>query len=484
MAADVKSAESATANPDDAATATSGTADATVQRLTDGGSDGHPGGRGALADHPAGRMDRRPPARDPGSQWLDVTHTVECGGEGDRTRRRRRTRKRKKRSRNRTKSSTLTVFHSNIRGFKSKQDSLEKILEIVQPDIVNLNETNVKGRNKVYHKGYHSFVRNRKEKKHMGGVSTAVKNDLKAAAVKVMEGEEDDELLITRLEHTTPPINIVNVYGEIEGRCKNEEIQERFERLKYELDRIRRDKEGLILIGDLNKKIGSDNLGVKGNNPKVSYGGNLVRSLVESGEYFLANNTPEAVGGPFTREEPADAHLPWENRRKSCLDLVAISKNLKPFYSSLKVNSRREITPKRIMMKKGRLIEKYTDHYSLVLQLKNLPRTGHQQKKEVRWNLMKPGGWKKYRELSDEKAVAMESVIMNKDLSVEEATTKIEKIETKLKFQAFGKSSIRGKQGGGFKTNTSLGEDRGSNPSQGSPKMRVGRQNSPLTQPS
>ena len=42
--------------------------------------------------------------------------------------------------------------------------------------------------------------------------------------------------------------------GEIEGRCKNEEINLRFERLKKELDRIRRDKEACILIGDMNKK--------------------------------------------------------------------------------------------------------------------------------------------------------------------------------------------------------------------------------------
>ena len=99
-----------------------------------------------------------------------------------------------------------------------------------------------------------------------------MKNDLKPSAVKVMEGKEDDELLITMLEHTTPPINIVNVYGEIESRAKNEEIKERCERLKAELDRIRRDKEGFILIGDLIKKIGADNLGVIGNKPNISYG--------------------------------------------------------------------------------------------------------------------------------------------------------------------------------------------------------------------
>ena len=201
----------------------------------------------------------------------------------------------------------------------------------MKPDVVNLNETNVKGRNKVSHKGFHSFCRNRKETKHMGGVSTAVINDLKPFAVKVKEGDEDDKFLITRLEHVTPPINIVNIYGEIESRSKNEEVLARHERIKKEIDRIRIEKEGCIIIGDLNKGVGSDNLGVKGNHSKISYGGQVIRNLVESGEYFLANNTPEAEGGPFTREDPADAKLPWERRRKSCLDLILNSKNLKQF---------------------------------------------------------------------------------------------------------------------------------------------------------
>ena len=55
-------------------------------------------------------------------------------------------------------------------------------------------------------------------------------------------------------------------------------------------------------------------------------------------------------------------------------------------------------------------------------------------------------------------------MVKDKDLSVEEATEKIENIEIKLKFQAFGKCSIRGRQGGGFQTNSIQGEERGQVP--------------------
>ena len=442
------------------------------------------------AIHPAGRMDLHFPARSGGEWQLDIAHTPECGGEGGRKRRRRRKGNQKKRRRNPKVSASLTIFHSNIQGFKSKCDSQEKILDIVKPDVVNLNETNVKGRNKVLHKGFHSFCRNRKETQHMGGVSTSVTDDLKPYAVKVKECEEEDEFLITRLEHVTPPINIINVYGEIESRCKVDEIQARFDRLKKELDRIRINKEGCVLLGDLNKAVGADNLGVKGNKPTISYGGHLIRNLVETKEYFLANNTPEAEGGPFTREEPGDVHLPWERRRKSCLDLILISANLRPFYSSLLIDSRRKITPKQVMMRRGKLVEKPIDHYSLLLKLKNLPRSGIQQKKEIKWKLMKQGGWAKYKELSDDKAVSIERVVKGKDLSVEEATEKIEKIETKLKFQAFGKCSITGRQGRGFQTNSIQREERGRVPSPQSTSHEKGggepssRKESLRTQPS
>ena len=54
--------------------------------------------------------------------------------------------------------------------------------------------------------------------KTMGGVCTAVKNNLKPYTVKVKEGSDEDEYLVTRLDHIRPAINVVNVYGGQESR--------------------------------------------------------------------------------------------------------------------------------------------------------------------------------------------------------------------------------------------------------------------------
>ena len=73
------------------------------------------------------------------------------------------------------------------------------------------------------------------------------------------------------------------------------------------------------MIGDLNRAIGADRLGVKGNKPKISKGGKMVRELLEEGEYVLLNNSEKAVGGPWTWVCRSDGNV------KSCLNLVIVS---------------------------------------------------------------------------------------------------------------------------------------------------------------
>ena len=79
----------------------------------------------------------------------------------------------------------------------------------------------------------------------------------------------------------------------------NEEVKARWERLLKEMNKIRSRGEECILIGDLNKLVGCDHLGVKGNNERISYGGQLLRELIATEDYCLVNNLDIATGGPF-----------------------------------------------------------------------------------------------------------------------------------------------------------------------------------------
>ena len=71
------------------------------------------------------------------------------------------------------------MLSANIRGFRSKEASLSKLLKTECPSICAYNETLMTGRNKVEHDYYMSFSKNRKGNKG-GGVSTSVRKELES----------------------------------------------------------------------------------------------------------------------------------------------------------------------------------------------------------------------------------------------------------------------------------------------------------------
>ena len=51
----------------------------------------------------------------------------------------------------------------------------------------------------------------------MGGVATLVNSCHKESFMKIKEGDNDDEYLITRHSNFKTPLNLINVYGEQES---------------------------------------------------------------------------------------------------------------------------------------------------------------------------------------------------------------------------------------------------------------------------
>ena len=213
------------------------------------------------------------------------------------------------------------IYHCNLRGFDSKSSSLKSILETVRPNIVTLNETHYKNNKKLNIEGYVTFNRNR-QNVNGGGVATSVSQEDSNHTLKVKDGPENDEYIITRHSQFNVPINIVNVYGETENRTKNSVVEDRWYRIVTELKKIEFKGEFAMLIGDMNKHVGDI---IKGNHTKISFGGQLIRELLKTKKYVLLNSTNKVKGGPFTRYNPA---APEDDDSKSCLDLIIISKEL------------------------------------------------------------------------------------------------------------------------------------------------------------
>ena len=278
------------------------------------------------------------------------------------------------------------IYHCNLRGFDSKSSSLKSILETVQPNVVTLNETYYKNNKKLSIEGYVTFNRNR-QNVNGGGVATSVRQDDSNNTLKVKDGPDNDEYVITRHSQFSIPINVVNVYGETETRAKNSEIEDRWYRIVTELKKIEYNGELSVLIGDMNKHVGDV---VKGNHEKVTFGGKLIRELLETKKYVLLNSTNKVKGGPFTRYDPA---APNDDNSKSCIDLIMVSKELLKYVKEVIIDKNFNFTPGK-PLGGGKMC--YPDHYGILLVMKSIPlatgRNGKCEKYKM-WNMNKLGGW-------------------------------------------------------------------------------------------
>ena len=130
----------------------------------------------------------------------------------------------------------------------------------------------------------------------MGGVSISTVKHEAQHVIKIKEGDNEDEFILVKHEKFKPALNVLSIYGEQEGRSQKAEIFEKWSKILDVIYSVLARGESLIVLGDLNKHIGSDHLGVVGNHEKISYGGTLVRDLIEAGDLILVNNTEKAEG--------------------------------------------------------------------------------------------------------------------------------------------------------------------------------------------
>ena len=276
----------------------------------------------------------------------------------------------------------------------------------------------------------------------MGGVATFVQSKDKDNFVKICEGAENDEYLVTRHSNFLTAVNIVNIYGEQESWHSKIEIEERWGRILKEIKKIEQRKELALIIGDLNKHIGCDDLGVKNNHRKITFGGELVRGFLSSGEYICLNNSSKSIGGPFTRFDPSN---PNKKENMSCLSLVIVSKKLEPFIETLKIDNMKVFSPIRPLSKTKSVT---SDHFPLIMTFAETFCKKYAPKKTdcfTMWNTNKDGGWNHYKELTennDKFGKACEYNI-DHDKAVAQTTTEamdeIDKVMNKIKYTAFGK---------------------------------------------
>ena len=228
--------------------------------------------------------------------------------------------KKLKARRSRKKPAGYNIMYANCRGIKGKMVSLKEIVEKESPDIIVLNETMYKNNEETKLKAYKSYTNNR-ENRSGGGIEIMVRNCVQNRTVKVSEGNEDIEELTIRTETRKRALNIISLYGKIEGRESKEKVSNQFSYLEELIQNIENAGEDYILIRDLNLKIGNKENGIKDNNEGINEAGKAFLNLEEKTKATIVNKS-EKCKGKWTRINTKN-----ENE-KSILDYVMTNESV------------------------------------------------------------------------------------------------------------------------------------------------------------
>ena len=122
-----------------------------------------------------------------------------------------------------------------------------------------------------------------------------------------------------------------------------------------------------------------------------------------------------------------------------------MSEEAKPYVKSLFIDSARTMGVARPVWERGKFRLVYPDHFPCLLTLEGLPwkeKGVIKEEKKVRWNLAKTGGWNRYEVLTNECSEALNEVIDDKTMNIDEVTEKVNKIHDKVKYRSFGKVTL------------------------------------------
>ena len=118
-----------------------------------------------------------------------------------------------------------------------------------------------------------------------------------------------------------------------------------------------------------------------------------------------------------------------------------------PYLKMMMIDSNRMFTPRRAVTKKGEIGVVYTDHYPSLIELEMPKSENNLKKPKMNWNTQKPGAWDKYKLESNKVAGKIDLIAGDEGFGEEEVMEKIDKIQTKLKFTAFGKTKPQSNKG-------------------------------------
>ena len=236
-----------------------------------------------------------------------------------------------------------------MRGFLSKIDSLEAIIDDMKPDIVSLSELKTSKSGKVSsffeEKGYFPLVR------AAGGIAIAAQKKLGMLNVSTTTYPSILVGFIPGLN-----VRIINAYGPQETVHK-EDRQEFFDELSTEIQTCEFIGNNPIILGDLNSKIDHEQGKISPN----SSNGELLNTLLDTFSLKVMNFS-NLCTGKWTRVQSVDGI-----EEKSVLDYCITNGKICELMESMTVDEEKLLCPFRIIKTKATRKQIFSDHNALFM---------------------------------------------------------------------------------------------------------------------
>ena len=264
--------------------------------------------------------------------------------------------KKKRRKQNKDKKlKHMKVYYVNTRGIKSKLDSIQDIVAEEDPDIVGITETMLNENENIEIENYEVYRNDRNEEG--GGVLIAVKDTYKNVTVEVQrENKEEESIWVAIGTNTVTRVGVV--YAPQETRTQKVKLKEMYKRIEKEVQKARENEQQIIVMGDMNCKVGDM---IDGNNNEVTKGGRVLKELIEREGVDIVNRSNKCKG-KWTR---------CEGGTKSIIDYILMwKKDINNAYEMI-IDEDRIMTPFKVVKNADSTTRTvYTDHNAMLCKIK------------------------------------------------------------------------------------------------------------------
>ena len=273
-------------------------------------------------------------------------------------------------------------MYNNINGYSSKKESLATIVDSIDPDILALCETKKSGGIKEDELSAYEVIEKPLKVGKEGLMVCAKKGTF--TYIREVTDTELKSVLTVRVVYPLFNLRVIVCHApqETDPLEKREEF---FEELSVQVERCVASGDEMLIMGDLNARIGEGETGIVALNDSAN--GRQLSELIEKHSLKVANFHQNCTGKWTRIQACRDGTV-----KKSTLDYILIQQTLFEKLTNVVIDEDKILCPYRIASSKGRRCTVYSDHCVLVADLElDVGRVDKKSAKSSGWRFCDTG---------------------------------------------------------------------------------------------